>query len=742
MYRGLWNEAERCQQEALRLRRKMKNKYGLSGSYDNLGDLALHQGNWKAARQNYQRAQRIRTEIKDHAGSCFSLLNLGRLNLEQGYTRKAQKNLKASRACFEKSADKVGLMHADLVLAELYLSLAELERAREHGARSLSRAEEVGNRFLEARAAGILAVIEAFCGAEVPANELSNRSIELLKELQARYELAKTFFLSGLIKQKGFKVREAIRYYKESLIIFQRLGVKHFMSRIEKQLKSLQVSLDHQESAELFTLYTMSEILNSMRDVGLLLEKVLDLAVEMLHAERGAIIFYDNEKDDFQIKIARSMEMETQSDALEISRSTVKSVAQEGKPVVVDNALQNKQFSRWQSVTMYNIMSILCVPLKIKGEVIGTIYLDNRTVPGIFSTRDVSFLESFANLTALAIENAKMYSELHGENVYLKGQLETKYNYENIVGNSKTMQDIFNVIERVSPSRATVLILGESGTGKELVARLIHYSSLRSDKPFLKVNCAALTETLLESELFGIEEKIATGVKSRKGKFELAEGGTIFLDEIGDMSVSTQAKVLRVLQEREFERVGGSSTIQVDVRIISATNQDLQQAIADRSFRKDLFYRLNTVAINIPPLRERKEDIPFLIDYFVKKYCQENEREQIVVSAEAMDAFMKYDWPGNVRELENFVQRGVVMAEGKSFPMEFVPSIMEVNGEEVTFSVPAGNRKLDQVLGFIERAAIEKALREHNNVQVKAASALGLSESALRYKLRKYGINK
>jgi transcriptional regulator with GAF, ATPase, and Fis domain len=420
----------------------------------------------------------------------------------------------------------------------------------------------------------------------------------------------------------------------------------------------------------------------------------------------------------------------------------VKDVAQKGSPVVVDNALQDEQFSGWQSVTMYNIMSILCVPLKIKGQIIGTIYLDNRSVPGIFSARDVSFLESFSNLTAMAIENAKLYSELHGENVYLKEELDTKYRYDNIVGNSKIMQDIFNVIEKVSPSRASVLILGESGTGKELVARLIHYSSPRNDKSFLKVNCAALTESLLESELFGIEEKIATGVKSRKGKFELAHGGTIFLDEIGDMSLSTQAKVLRVLQEQEFERVGGSETIKVDVRIISATNQDLREAIAQRKFRKDLFYRLDTVTISLPALRDRKEDVPFLVDYFVKKYCRENEKKQIIVPTEVMETFMRYDWPGNVRELENVVQRGVVMAEGKLFPVEFVPSIMEGESQEMTFSLPAGPRTLDDILDFIERATIEKALREHGFVQVKAAAALGLSESALRYKMRKHGMKK
>lgn len=742
MHRGMWDEAERCQQEALKLRKQMGNKYGLCGSYDNLGDLARIRGDWKSALGHYQRSQRLRGEIKDEVGACISLFNVGCLHLEQGNDAEAKRYLLTSHDGLQKFGDQMALMQVNLALAELYLGQGLLDRAAEFGDRSLEQASKVGNWFMKAKISRTKAAIEALSGNWNSSADLFGRSIEILKNLQARYELAKTYFLLAVTQQGRYRARDAIRYYKESLMVFRKLGVKKYMSRIEKQLESLQTTLERQESAELITLYTMSEILNSMRDLDLLLEKVLDLAIEMLHAERGAIIFYDRERDHFQVRSARSMEKQTLSDALEISRSVVKNVAQKGSPVVVDNALQDEQFSGWQSVTMYNIMSILCVPLKIKGQIIGIIYLDNRSVPGIFSARDVSFLESFSNLTAMAIENAKLYSELHGENVYLKEELDAKYKYDNIVGNSKIMQDIFNVIEKVSPSRASVLILGESGTGKELVARLIHYSSPRHDRSFLKVNCAALTESLLETELFGIEEKIATGVKSRKGKFELADGGTIFLDEIGDMSLSTQARVLRVLQEQEFERVGGSETIKVDVRIISATNQDLHEAIGQRKFRKDLFYRLDTVTINLPALRDRKEDIPFLVDYFVEKYCRENEKKQIVVPAEVMEAFMRYDWPGNVRELENVVQRGVVMAEGKLFPVEFVPSIVEGENQEMTFSLPAGQRTLDNILNFIERATIEKALREHGFVQVKAAAALGLSESALRYKMRKFGMKK
>jgi Nif-specific regulatory protein len=742
MHQGLWEEARRSQEKALEIRKKLKDRYGLTGSYDNLGDLARVRGRWKEADRLYRKASKIRENIGDQLGLCYSQLNFGRLHLDQDHVQKARPYLTSSWTCFEDREDLVGRMHADAALSELWLARGELERARQHGQQALSQTIQGGHLLVQAQVQRILGMVEMLSGAESAAEQQLLQSAENAQALQARYELAKTHFYLGLVKQKGASPRQAIRHYREALILFQKLGVKRYMSKIEEQLRKLETALGDQESSELFTLYNMSQILNSLRDVDLLLEKVLDLAIELLHAERGAVIFYREDRDEFEIRIARDMEKQTLSDALQISRGTVKSVARDGKPVVVDNALQNKQFNQWQSVTMYNIMSILCVPLSIKGKVIGTIYLDNRTVPGIFSSRDVSFLESFSNLTALAIENARMYQELHGQNVYLKGELQKRYQHENIVGSSDAMQGIFNIIDRVSPAKANVLILGESGTGKELVARLIHYSSPRAEQPFLKVNCAALTESLLESELFGIEERVATGVRSRKGKFELADGGTIFLDEIGDMSLSTQAKVLRVLQEREFERVGGSKTIQVDVRILSATNQDLQSAIAEKSFRKDLFYRLNTVAIRIPPLRERKEDIPFLVDHFVDKYCRENERDTVVVSPEVMEAFMRYHWPGNVRELENVVQRGVVMAEGRSFPIEYVPAVTEQEGQELSVTLPAGQMHLAEVVGLVERTLIERTLQEYGSVQLKAAKALGISESALRYKMKKYGIEK
>jgi DNA-binding NtrC family response regulator len=259
-----------------------------------------------------------------------------------------------------------------------------------------------------------------------------------------------------------------------------------------------------------------------------------------------------------------------------------------------------------------------------------------------------------------ALENRSLLEE----NVYLKEQLRTNYRFDNIVGASGRMQDVFKVVERAADSRATVLIRGESGTGKELIARALHYNSSRSNKPFIAVSCAALTETLLESELFGHEKNAFTGANAQKlGRFELANHGTLFLDEVAEIPPSIQVKLLRVLQEREFERVGGTKSIKVDVRLVAATNKDLEQAVSDREFRDDLYYRLQVIQIIVPPLRDRKEDIPSLVDHFLAKYCRENGRKIKAVSAEAMEVLMNYRFPGNVRELENAIERAVVLAD-------------------------------------------------------------------------------
>ncbi|MGQ9610691.1 MAG: sigma-54-dependent transcriptional regulator [bacterium] len=343
----------------------------------------------------------------------------------------------------------------------------------------------------------------------------------------------------------------------------------------------------------------------------------------------------------------------------------------------------------------------------------------------------------------IIIKKALERKMLVSENKELRRQLAGKYRFDEIIYGSSEMEEVINTAGRAADSRASILIYGESGTGKELIAKAIHYASPRKNKPLISINCAALNENLLESELFGHEKGAFTGAdKQRKGRFELADGGTIFLDEVGEIPPSIQVKLLRVLQEREFERVGGNETIRVDVRVISATNRDLESMIKKGAFREDLFYRLNVISIRIPPLRERKSDIPPLINYFITKYARENNKEVESLSKEAMDALIKYNYPGNVRELENAIERAVIMARGKIITLDDLPIFMKISNDDSKQSYELKGETLDKIVENVERQLIAEALVKANNNQSRAAEILGISERNLRYKLKKYGMKK
>ncbi len=330
---------------------------------------------------------------------------------------------------------------------------------------------------------------------------------------------------------------------------------------------------------------------------------------------------------------------------------------------------------------------------------------------------------------------------LSRENRELREQLREKFKVDFIISASRRMEEALNLVKRAAPSTATVLILGESGTGKELIARAIHYASPRADQPLVKVNCAALPENLLESELFGHEKGAFTGAVGRRiGRFEQADQGTIFLDEIADLSPPLQSKLLRVLQEKEFERVGSSQTLKADVRVIAATNRNLEEEVRKGTFREDLYYRLNVVTIALPPLRERKEDIPPLIEHFLRKYSRENQKAVVSLSKEAKDLLMNYHYPGNIRELENIMERAVVLSRGDSITTQDLPLNLRESKVEDLMREAAGGRSLRETLEEIERLRITQALEKSHGVQTRAAEELGISERVLRYKMKKYGI--
>lgn len=339
------------------------------------------------------------------------------------------------------------------------------------------------------------------------------------------------------------------------------------------------------------------------------------------------------------------------------------------------------------------------------------------------------------------IERVSERRDLIRENTELKEMLIERYTFDEIVSTSHAMEEVLNMAGRVAASSATVLLRGESGTGKELIAKAIHYHSPRANAPLIKVNCAALPETLLESELFGHEKGAFTGAAARRiGRFEAADRGTLFLDEIGELTPGMQVKLLRVLQEREFERLGGNKTIKVDVRVIAATNRDIEKAVKDGAFREDLYYRLNVVSVVIPPLRERKEDVPGLLDFFIKKYNRENNKGITGITAETRDLLMRYGYPGNVRELENIIERAVVLSKKGVITTSDLPIHVRTAANEVELSAQNLKGTLNETLDTVERGIILEALKASGNVQTRAAEKLGISERVLRYKLKKYAI--
>ena len=367
-----------------------------------------------------------------------------------------------------------------------------------------------------------------------------------------------------------------------------------------------------------------------------------------------------------------------------------------------------------------------------------TAYGSIETAVAAIKNGATDYLTKPLNLDELLhkIEQAGERHRLYSENRELREALQERHRVEGIIGDSGRMLEVLSLVRRVAASEATVLIRGESGTGKELIAKAIHYASSRSSRPLIKVNCAALPETLLESELFGHERGAFTGaVETRKGRFELADGGSLFLDEIGDLPLHLQAKLLRVLQEKEFERVGASRSIRVNVRILSATHRDLENLLKEGRFREDLYYRLNVVMIALPALRERRQDLPLLIDHFVRVFAGKNAKNIKGMTHEARESLLRYDYPGNVRELENIIERAVVLTRDDVIGAADLPLLVHEPQAE-----KAGEASLTAVVEGLERQMILDALARVGGVQTRAAEALGISERALRYKLKKYGL--
>jgi Nif-specific regulatory protein len=498
---------------------------------------------------------------------------------------------------------------------------------------------------------------------------------------------------------------------------------------------------------EVELLSDMSKSFAESLDLEETLKSILKSLDTHLKLRRGMITLLDPDTEMINIRIAHGLSKKSRSQAsYKVGEGITGLVVQSGKEIIVPDISKDPRFlhkTRSRKQENGKQVAFFCVPIKLEGKTIGTLSVDKQAGKNDDFKANIRLLDVIATMVAQAIKLNKLVEsdrqKLREENVRLRRELKSHFNIHNMVGSSNAMKEVYQLIEQVANSNATVLLRGESGTGKDLVAHAIHYNSLRAEKPFVKVNCTALPDTLLESELFGHEKGAFTGAGEKKlGRFERAHGGTIFLDEIGDFSLNLQVKLLRVIQFKEFERVGGMETIKTNVRIIVATHKNLEEQIKEGLFREDLYYRINVFPIYMPPLRERKDDIMLLADFFLEKIAKENNKDISRISTPAIEMLTRYHWPGNIRELENCIERAVLLCNEDVIRSEHMPPSLQMIKKDKTVTT---KRSLTEIIENKERELIIDALKKFAGKQRKTAIELGISERILGYKIKKYNIH-
>jgi Nif-specific regulatory protein len=539
-------------------------------------------------------------------------------------------------------------------------------------------------------------------------------------------------------------------------------------------------AVDTRIQREKVTLAEVARVLSDTLELSAAFDAAMQTISDRLGLRRGTLVLLDEATGKLRTEAAVGLSNDDiRNNRFSLGEGVTGNVVATGRPRVIEDVRREPDFlNRTNRLKLDSLagktggedpqISFICVPVRVGDRAVGAVAVD---VPFRGAERlqaDAEFLEIVAAFLSQAIQINRVVlrqkDQLMEENRRLRKDVRGRFKFENIIGDSPAMHDVFATVAQVANSRATVLILGETGTGKEMIAKAIHYNSPRKDKPFIRVNCGALTGTLLESELFGHVKGSFTGaIRDKIGRFEAADGGTIFLDEIGTMEPSLQVKLLRVLQEREFEKVGDTDTQKVDVRVIAATNVDLQEEVARETFREDLFYRLNVVTVFLPPLRNRREDVPTLLDFFLDRFNKENGRNLRRINRELLTLLTRYPWPGNVRELENAVERAVVLSSGEDFNEDLLPlsirmfaqqrrgalaadqtleTLARTLAERATsgFDIEEG-RIHEATISAVEGALIERALTRCGNTKTRAADFLGINRNTLNKKVKELDIH-
>jgi len=502
-----------------------------------------------------------------------------------------------------------------------------------------------------------------------------------------------------------------------------------------------------QEFINLTCLYEITRHLASATSLQDCLEKIVNTLAEHKKMDNGTVTIINPATGELEIEVAHGITAEAKRRGrYKLGEGITGKVVATGEPIIVPQIGEEPLFlnrTRTRGDERKKKSSFLCVPILASQQSIGALSIDREYAEGfgVQSENDLRFLTVVSGLISETVQRIQRVNEekeaLRQENSKLRRELSAKNRIEEIIGNSSRMQEVFDMVHRVADSNATVLLRGESGTGKTLVAKALHHNSSRAEGPFVVVNCSALPETLLESELFGHEKGAFTGAtEAKKGRFEMAEGGTLFLDEIGEISPAVQVKLLNVIQERTFQRLGSTKTIKTDIRLVAATNRDLEKAVKEMVFREDLYYRLNVFPVYLPPLRERRTDILLLAEYFLEKYAKENNKEIRRITTPAIDLLVQYHWPGNVRELQNCMERAVLICDGNAIKSIHLPPSLQ-SADSLHSSKPLS---LATAVENFERELIIDALKKNNGNQTKAAKSLETSLRIINYKIHSYGI--
>ncbi len=704
-------------------------------------DVARRRGQPEVALRSYQEAQSLATGAGPHV-QAVAALNVAEALAEAGRADEARRALAQSSPLAEAAnlGDTWLLARARVeLLVGDPVATAMLEQ-------TWARATRTGRRDLQFRAALTLARAHVRLSAAATALEWLQRAQNSWEEIRMRTPEMQ---------------REALDTDPDA----RRL--RQLLSTTEPAVPSATRSVILAAPDAVRRLLGINKRLNSELRLPRLLELILDTVIDLTSAERGFILLADD-AGHLQVSQARNMdEKALEADKSGFSRSIAERAAREGVPIVTVDAAGDERFGAAMSVSDLKLRSVLAVPLAVKGQVVGCIYVDHRLRSGAFGEADVQLVCDLAEQAAIAIDNARLLadneaktqrvtqlarelehkvasqaielSELHKEVRTSRAALTVRYNYDNLVGRTHRMLELFRLLDRVTETALPVVIYGESGTGKELVARAIHHNGPRRDRPFVTESCAAIPETLLEAALFGHVRGAFTGADAeRRGLFEVAHGGTLFRDEVGEMSPAMQAKLLRVLQSGEFRRLGGERTLKVDVRLLVASNRDLSRMVEAGTFREDLFYRLNVVRVALPPLRERRDDIPLLVEHFLGKHAKASGRRPPRLQRAALQKLVGYRWPGNVRELENEILRSAALG-GELITVEDLSPQVAAGDPEAAFDSP-DDLGLKKRVERLERTLLREALERSGGNQTQAARLLGLSRFGLQKKLRRYGL--